>query len=94
MKALPSISSISYMVQIFGWFRAEAARASRRKRSSACGSLASSSGRNFWGYVATEFQIFRFVDDAHPTAANLAEYAVVGDGLADVLGWGGHRREC
>ena len=28
-------------------FKADAARASRRKRSSACGSLASSSGRNF-----------------------------------------------
>jgi hypothetical protein len=32
---------------MLGWFRAEAARASRRNRSSACGSLATSSGRNF-----------------------------------------------
>jgi len=30
-----------------GWFSAEAARASRRKRSSACGLCATSSGRNF-----------------------------------------------
>src|ERR1700726_2662169 len=35
------------MVQIFGWFSAEAARASRRNRSSAVGSFATSPGRNF-----------------------------------------------
>ena len=34
------------MVQILGWFRPEAARASRRKRSSALGSRATSVGRN------------------------------------------------
>ena len=47
MNGWPSCFPISWMVQILGWFRAEAARASRRKRSSACGSLATSSGRNF-----------------------------------------------
>src|SRR2546426_11333647 len=35
------------MVQMLGWFKADAARASRRNRSSTCGSRASSSGRNF-----------------------------------------------
>src|SRR5256885_12034653 len=35
------------MVQIFGWFSADAARASRRKRSRACESCATASGRNF-----------------------------------------------
>ena len=32
MKGRPSCSSISYMVQIFGWFSDEAVRASRSKR--------------------------------------------------------------
>ena len=32
---------------MLGWFRADAACASRRKRAKACGSLATSSGRNF-----------------------------------------------
>jgi hypothetical protein len=35
------------MVQMLGWFRAGAARTSLRKRSRACGSLATASGRNF-----------------------------------------------
>src|ERR1700688_171196 len=34
------------MVQMLGWFRADAARASRRKRSNANGSCAVSSGRD------------------------------------------------
>ncbi len=48
MKARPSASSISYIVQMFGWFREDAALASRWKRLRACWSLASSSGRNSW----------------------------------------------
>src|SRR2546428_127703 len=47
MNHCPSWFAISYMVQILGWFRADAARASRRKRSRTCGSLETSSGRNF-----------------------------------------------
>src|SRR6266481_8293066 len=35
------------MVQILGWFKADAARASRWKRSRDCESLAKSSGKNF-----------------------------------------------
>ena len=42
MKVWPSCSSMSWMVQMCGWFSAEAARASRRNRSSACASLATS----------------------------------------------------
>jgi hypothetical protein len=45
-EGAPVTSSISQIAQMLGWFRAEAARASRRNRSSACGSLASSAGRN------------------------------------------------
>ena len=46
MKVCPASSLISWMVQMLGWFRAEAARASRWKRSSDCGSEATSGGRN------------------------------------------------
>src|ERR1700747_2918822 len=35
------------MVQMLGWFKADAARASRWKRSRDCESLAKSSGKNF-----------------------------------------------
>ncbi len=42
----PSSSPSSWIVQMCGWFSAEAARASRWKRSSASGSSASASGRN------------------------------------------------
>src|SRR6516162_4651240 len=47
MNDLPSCLPISWIVQMLGWLRAEAARASRRKRSKACGSFARSSGKNF-----------------------------------------------
>jgi hypothetical protein len=46
MNGSPSWLPISYTVQIPGWFSAEAARASRRRRSSPCGSGATSSERN------------------------------------------------
>ena len=42
---VPALAGV--VVLLATWFRAEAARASRRKRSSAWGSRASSSGRNF-----------------------------------------------
>ena len=47
MKCCPSCSSIAKTVQIPGWFSADAARASRWKRSSEEPSRASSGGRNF-----------------------------------------------
>ncbi len=46
MKCWPSCWSISWTVQIPGWLRAEAARASRWKRSSDAASCAMSAGRN------------------------------------------------
>ena len=46
MKCCPSCSSIAYTVQMPGWLSAEAARASRWKRSSASASCAISAGRN------------------------------------------------
>src|SRR5262249_52323653 len=47
MKYCPSCSPISWMVQILGWFSAEAERASRLNRSTACESLETSSAKNF-----------------------------------------------
>src|SRR5690348_15933847 len=46
-EGLAPMLPISKMVQILEWFRPDAARASRRKRSSDCGSCETSSGRNF-----------------------------------------------
>ena len=46
-KGFPSWTPMSYTVQMWGWLRAEAARASRLKRSRASGDSAVSSGRNF-----------------------------------------------
>ena len=46
MKCCPSCWSISWTVQMPGWLRAEAARASRWKRSSEAASCAISAGRN------------------------------------------------
>jgi hypothetical protein len=40
--------------------------------------------------VATELQVFRFVDHTHPTAANLAEDAVMGNRLSRGLGRSDH----
>jgi hypothetical protein len=84
---------------MLGWFREEAALASRWKRLRACWSLASSSGRNFsrkelQRNVATELQVFRLIHHTHATAANLAEDAVVGNRLPDGLGGRGHRLTC
>ena len=46
MKCFPSCTSMAWTVQMLGWLRADAARASRWKRSSMDVSVASSWGRN------------------------------------------------
>ena len=46
MNGRPSRLPISWIVQMFGWFNADAALASRWKRLRACGSSATFSGRN------------------------------------------------
>ena len=71
------------MVQMLGWFSAEAACASRWKRASACGSLATSSGRNLRATKRWRRSVLGLVDDTHPAAAELLDDAVVRDGLAD-----------
>jgi hypothetical protein len=79
---------------MFGWFREDAALASLWKRLRAWESLASSSGRNFRGDVATELEVFRLVHNTHTTPADFAQYAVMGDRLPDGLGGRGHWLTC
>ena len=71
------------MVQILGWFNAEAARASRRNRSKACPSLARSVRQKLQGDESPKLRILSFIDHAHPTATELLEDAVMRDGLTD-----------
>jgi CheY-like chemotaxis protein len=51
-------------------------------------------GQELQGDVATELEVFRFVDHTHTATADLAEDAVVGNRLTDGLGERVHRREC
>src|SRR6266567_632752 len=64
---------------MLGWLSADAAFASRRKRLNACGSRATSSGRNL---SATNRSpgVLGFVNHAHPPAAELFKDAVMQDG--------------
>jgi hypothetical protein len=64
-------------VQILGWFRAEAARASRLKRSSGQGVLREFRRQEFQRNFSAEFKVFRLKHDTHSSAAKLAENAVV-----------------
>ena len=80
------------MVQMPEWFSPEAARASRRKRSSDDSSWATSSGRNFNATKAAELRVLGLVDDPHATTTEFAEDAVARDRLSDhswgkSLGW-------
>ncbi len=53
----------------------------------ACGSWATSSGRNFRATKRSSSRVLGLVDDTHPAAAELLDDAVVRDGLADHLSW-------
>src|SRR6266568_405545 len=43
--------------------------------------------------VAAELEVFRLIDNSHPTTADLAHYAVMGNRLTHGLGRSGHWRE-
>ena len=68
---------------MLGWFSAEAARASRWKRSSAWASCGDVFGEELEGDEAAELDVFGLVDHAHAAAAEFFEDAIVRDGLAD-----------
>jgi hypothetical protein len=46
------------------------------------------------GNETPKLRILSLVDHTHPAAADLMEYAVMGDGLPHGLGRSGHWREC
>ena len=73
---------------MLGWLSAEAARASRRKRSERLWVFSYVVRQEFQSDEATEFGVLRLVNDTHPTAAELFHDAIVGDRLAD------HLQEC
>ena len=68
---------------MFGWFRAEAARASRRNRSSACGVLGYIFAQKLQGDEATKLGVLSLVNDTHPAPAKFFDDAVVRNGLPD-----------
>jgi hypothetical protein len=47
-------------------------------------------GKKLQGDMATEFEVFSLVDDTHPTTADLAQDAVMGNRLTHGLGGNGH----
>ena len=67
------------MVQMLGWFRAEADLASRRKRSRAGQRLRKELESN----KAAKFDVLSLVDHTHSAPAELFENAVVRNGLAN-----------
>ena len=75
---------------MFGWFREDAALASRWKRVESLRIIGEFVGKKLQGDVATELQVFRLIHDAHSPAADLAEDAVMGNRLPHGLGRSGH----
>ena len=71
---------------MLGWFRADAARASRRKRSRACGSFGYVIRQELQSDEAAEFGVLGLVDHTHAAPAELLDDAVMRDGLADHAG--------
>ena len=71
------------MVQILGWFRAEAACASRSKRLRACESAGEPVGKELQGDKAVQLYVLGLIDHAHTTAAELLYDAIVRNGLAE-----------
>ena len=74
---------MSWIVQMCGWLSAEAARASRSKRSSAGAIVGQLRRQELQRDVPAEPQVLGPVDDAHAAAAELFDDAVVRDRPAD-----------
>ena len=81
MKGSPSYSLISKMVQMLGWSSAEAARASRWKRSMRLGIPGQIFGQELERHKAAERGVFGFVHHPHPAAAQLFQNSIVRDGF-------------
>ena len=83
MKALAFVLADFVDGADVGMIQGGGGRASRWKRSSAWGSWATSSGRNFRATKRPRRGVFGLVDHAHAAAAEFFDDAVVRDGLAD-----------
>jgi len=83
INGCPPLSSISWIVQMPGWFSCEAARASRTKRSSDFLSWTISAGINLSATCRDRARVFRLVHHAHATTTEFSNDAIVGDCLAD-----------
>ena len=79
MNGRPFSSPTSWMVQMCGWLRAEASRASRSKRVSHGAGSWSSLRRNLIATSRSETHILAAIDDAHAALAELLEHAVMGN---------------
>ena len=67
------------MVQMLGWFRADAACASRWKRAKACASRGNIIGQELQRDEAMQAGVLGLVDHTHPTAADFADDTVMRD---------------
>jgi hypothetical protein len=74
------------MVQMWPWLRVAIVSASRRKRRTASGSSASSSGRNFSATFLGQPRVFGLVDDAHAAGAELAGDPIMADVRPSIVG--------
>ena len=82
MYGVPSAAPTSWMVTMFGWFSAEAERASCVKRVSVSRSPARRSGQELDRHFAAQLRIAGDVHLAHSAGADGAEDFVVTEGLA------------
>ena len=71
------------MVQMLGWFSADAAWASNKKTGERLRVAGNLFGQEFEGDEAMQARVFRFVDHAHPAAAELLDDAIMRDGPPD-----------
>ena len=81
MNHCPSWFTISYMVQILGWFRADAGPRLATEAFEDLRVLGDFIRQKFQRRKATEHGVLGLVDHAHPAAAQLLDNAVMRDGL-------------
>ena len=77
------------MVQILGWLSAEAARASRWKRSSVCGDAVTPSGRTLMATTRSRRVSLGPIHFAHPAGTERADDFVGAEASAGGKGQGG-----
>ncbi len=89
MKALPDSSPMSWMVQMFGMVEGGGGASFALEAFQGLGIVGDVFGEEFQGYEAAEAGVFGFVDDAHATAAEFFDDAIVRNRLAEREGGSG-----